>query len=112
MRVEFGSDHDFEKGLGQFLRSACIDAPIEGDNSAECGQRIRFHRLSVSIENTAAGQGGSARVGMFHDNRSRTGKITGHLPGCITVHDVVIGEFLSLELPGRGDRGGACAISL
>ena len=79
-----------------------IDGAVEGDDAAEGRGRIGLEGLFVGAEQLAV-DGDAARVGVLDDDAGRAGEGLDAFPGGIGVADVVVRQFLALQLGVGGD---------
>ena len=85
-----------------------IQGPVKSDDAAEGGHRV----CGVSPEirrGDGLGLGGPTGIGVFDDDAGGFGKPGHALQGGVRIGDVVVGQGLALQLPGRrhGAAGGA-----
>src|SRR4030042_259960 len=98
-----GDDH-LEEGPYQLLRALPVHRAVQGHDAAESRNGIAGERLPEGLGHIALRCGCAAGIGMFDDNNRGQGEGAGDLPGGGAVPDVVVGEFLSLELACIGER--------
>src|SRR5579863_5999570 len=87
-----------------FFGGIGVDGAIHADYSAEGGDGITFEGALVGFGESLAG-GGAAGVGVLDDGADRLIEFLCEIPGGLQVDDVVVGEFLALELTGVGHAG-------
>ncbi|GJD73998.1 hypothetical protein CFIICLFH_2231 [Methylobacterium goesingense] len=102
-----GRDDDLGEDLDDPARGFRVERPVQGHDAAEGGSRIATQGTLVGL-GEARPLGDAARVGMLDDRHSgRAGRVElgDALVGGVGVVEVVVGEFLALELAGGGDAG-------
>jgi hypothetical protein len=89
-----------------------VDRTVEGDDAAKGGCRVGLEgffvgREEADIDRHAAG------IGVLDDDAGRRVEGLDTFPGGVGIGDVVVGEFLALQLPVVGDRTrGWCGIAI
>ena len=103
-RIDVGREDDLDElpvddGLGRFR----IQRAVEGDDAAERGSRVGRVGPVIGLGQAGA-QRHAAGVGMLDDDAGRLRAETlDALQRRVGVGDVVVGEFLALDLLGRGN---------
>jgi hypothetical protein len=88
------------------LRRLAVQAAVEGDDAAEGGFRVGLVGPVVGLQQVGA-VGHAAGVGVLDDDAGRGGvEQLDALQGRVGVGDVVVGQFLALDLAGGGDGAG------
>lgn len=98
--VRVGGDHDFRKHIDHGLGRRRVEPAIDRDDAAEGGDRVALQRLAIGgFESRAAGD--AARVCVLDDGDGRplARKLRNQLERRVGVVEVVVGEFLALDLP-------------
>jgi hypothetical protein len=95
-------DQHFHELLRQRLHCGQIDRAIESDDATEGRCWVGLVSLFVSGQSIFS-HGHTARVGVFHNHTSRCVKTLDAFPGRVRVCDVVVRQFLALQLT-RGDE--------
>ena len=84
-----------------------IDRLVERDDAAEGGERVAVPR-EVEGVGELAGRRRAARVVVLHDHARRPGELAGEVQRRVEVEDVVVTQFLAVQLlGGRRRRGGS-----
>ena len=78
------------------------DRPVAGYDAAEGRHRVAGVGAAVGLGHILV-EGQAAGVGVLHHRHGRRVEAHHHAPGGVGVDDVVVGELLAVELPGRGD---------
>jgi hypothetical protein len=101
-----GDDH-FGEDLRDRFRCGGVERPVGGDDPAECGHAVAGKRLAPCFEQIGARRD-AARVGVLddHDGRVRFAELGDQLQRGIRIVDIVVAEFLALDLFGLGDAAG------
>ena len=84
-----------------FLRGGKIDGTVNTDDASERRDWVAFESAFVCFGQSLACSR-TARVGVLDDGDDRLIKFLGEIPCSLQVDDVVVGEFLALELAGVG----------
>jgi hypothetical protein len=98
-------DEDLDELLvhvGEVLDQAERHLSVHGDDAAERGDGIAGEGVVVG-RGDVRGDGRSAGVLVLEDDDGRVVELADGGPGGVGVEEVVVGELLALELPGRGE---------
>ena len=99
------NDHFDELALDDGLRRCRIQFAIEGDDAAKSRFRIGLVGAVIGVQQVLA-IGNAARIGVLDDDAGRFGvELLDAFQGRIGIGDVVVGQFLALQLARRGDGG-------
>ena len=98
--VGAGRDDHFGEQLGDLGRGRPIDRAIERDDAAEGRDRIADQCLGVGVE-TIAAKRDPTRVGVFDDRAGRLRELGHQFIRRVGVVDIVVAEFLALDLQRR-----------
>ena len=91
-----GDDH-FDELLNDSFGCGFVQLAVEGDDAAEGRRRVGLESSSIRIE-WISPDCNPARIGVFDDHASRGVKTLDALPGRVGVADVVVRQFLALQL--------------
>ena len=101
-----GCNDDLDELVGNDLcRRRFVQFTVEGDDAAKCGSRIGGIGQFVSIERYIRNRH-AARIGMLDNDTGGLLESLDTLPGCVGIADVVIGQFLALQLRVIGNATG------
>ena len=102
--VGVGGDDDFGEDGGDLGGGGFVEGAVEGDDAA-----VGADRVAAQGEVPGVGEGGgggdAAGVGVLDDDHGGLVELGDALEGGVGVVEVVIAEFLALELAGGGDSG-------
>ena len=104
LRRVLGRGDGFDEGLGDFARGLLIHRAVDADYAAEGRYRIGLECLAVGLDQRIL-LGAAARIGVLDDGDGGAVELVDQLPGGVEIHQVVVGEFLALQLFGAGDPG-------
>ena len=82
-----------------------VHRPVEGDDAAEGRRRIGRERAPVAVQRIRADRH-AAGIGMLDDDAGGRIERLDAFPGRVGVGDVVVGQFLALQLAVVGERAG------
>ena len=109
-------DQHFDEQLGDLAGGGAVQFGIKRDDAAECGGRVRLQGARVRFGRILA-QGHAARVRVLDDDAGgallETAQALHAFPGRIGVGDVVVRQFLALQLAvvrQRAIGGGQVAV--
>src|SRR6266850_3601445 len=101
-RLDARRDHHLGELGGERFGGLRVERAVERQDPAESRHRIGLERLRVGFRE-GVGDGGAAGVGVLDDHAGRVGEALDALPCRVRVGDVVVGQFLSLDLAVGGD---------
>lgn len=108
--AEIGGHQHFDELLGHGFGSGLVHGTVEGDDAAEGAGGVGLEGLGVGFEG-ARTHGHAAGVGVLDDHAGRGVKALDAFPGRIGVGDIVVAQFLALQLHARGQRAG-CGVQV
>ena len=85
-------------------RGVGIDRLVEREDAAERGERVAVPGEAEGVGERGGGRG-PARVVVLDDDARRLGELAGEVQGRVEVEDVVVTQFLAVQLLGGGDAG-------
>ena len=91
--------HDGGRGVG-------IDRPVEREDAAERGQRVAVPGGAEGV-GELGGRRRPARVVVLDDDARRPGELADEVQRRVEVEDVVVTQFLAVQLLRGGDAGAA-----
>ena len=97
-----GRDDDLGEDLRDLLRHLLGHRAVDGDHSAERGQRVAGVRLAVRLGDVRADRD-AARVGVLDDRDARLGVVVRGTAGGVRVRVVVVRHLLAVQLLGLGE---------
>ena len=98
-----GDDHFHELAIDDGLRGLAVQTLVEGDDAAEGGFRIGLIGAVIRLQQAGA-VGDAAGVGVLDDDAGRAVvELLDAFEGGVGVGDVVVAEFLALDLLRAGD---------
>ena len=103
-------DDHFGEDFGDGARGIGIQRAVDRDDAAIGRLRIAGERLAIGADEIGA-LGDAAGIGMLDDDAGRGARrieFGDAFIGRIGVVDVVVGQFLALQLPRGGDARDAC----
>ena len=95
--VEFRRDDDFGEDLGDGLGEALVDRAVGDDDAAERGLLVGLEGLVPGFEE-GVGRSHAARVGVLQDADRRALELADEVGRGGDIEDIVIAEFLALQL--------------
>ena len=105
-----GDDYFHKLTIDNGLGGGGIQLAVEGDDAAEGRFGIRFEGQVVSLADAVQANGHTTGVGVFDDHTGGLGEGLHTLQRRVGVGDVVVAQFLALQLLGRSN-GGRCRIA-
>src|SRR6266576_2406608 len=99
--VERRSGDDFQEELRHFRRGGSVYRTIYADYASEGRNGVTFESAYIGFAKSLAGCH-AAWVGVLDDGAYRLIEILREIPSRLQVDDVVVGEFLALELARIG----------
>ena len=106
-----GDNHFHELTIDNGLGGGGIQLAVEGDDAAESGFGIGFEGQVIGLADAIQAHGHATGVGVFDDHTGRLGEGLYTLQRRVGVGDVVVAQFLALQLFGGGD-GRRCRVAL
>jgi hypothetical protein len=97
-------DDDFGEDFGDDFCGLFVERAVQRDDAAEGGGGVAGERALVGVDDGGA-EGDAAGVGVLDDGDGGDGiaELADQLIGGVGVVDVVVGEFLALQLARGGD---------
>ena len=95
--VDLRRDDDFDELLADSLCRLRVDSPVKSNDAAERGSGIGRQCLFVCSKCRRV-HTDAARIGVLDDDAGGLVKGFDTFPGCIRVSNVVVGQFLALQL--------------
>jgi hypothetical protein len=105
LRRDFrGDDHFDELPVHNRLGGDGVQRPVEGDDAAEGRGRVGLIGAVIGVENGRADRH-AAGIGVLDDHAGWRGEALDAFQRGVGVGDVVVGQFLALQLASGGDAG-------
>ena len=100
-------DDHFGEDLDDLFGGLGIEGRVERDDAAKGADAVAGKRLPIGLGQCRR-DGDATRVRMFDDRDGGRGvgiELGDQLEGGVRIVEIVVGEFLALDLPGGGDAG-------